>query len=401
MITKKIRKQRLLVIAHSYANFIKDQVECMAPYFDQIDVLVRYSPLAEISNILPINRLKPFRKTTKIDLTDLLANIRVIPLSMFYLPTDAGYKTLGKKHYRAAEYAIRKYDIRFDLIHAHFAWSAGYVGSKLKENYKVPFVVTAHGYDVDKLPFKNAVWKRKIEYVLNTADRIISVSNINIEYLNQLEISTSIAMIPNGFSSKLFWPKDTRLCREQLSLPLDKKIILTVGSLTPLKGHNYLIEAMGQVTKQRQDVLCIIIGEGRLKQTLKKQIRGLQLQDYVWLAGSKPHYELVNWMNTCDTFALPSLKESFGVVQVEALACGKPVVATCNGGSEEIITREDIGYLVAAGNATLLAETILIALGRQWSAEDIGNYARNFRWDDIVKLIMSIYEEVMSTAEDK
>jgi glycosyltransferase involved in cell wall biosynthesis len=116
--------------------------------------------------------------------------------------------------------------------------------------------------------------------------------------------------------------------------------------------------------------------------------------DYVKLAGGRPHNEIPIWMNACDVFVLPSLRESFGVVQIEAMACGKPVVATYNGGSEEIITSEDYGLLCESANPKALAEKILIAFDKEWDGETIRRYAEQFRWETIIEEIVAIYKSI-------
>jgi glycosyltransferase involved in cell wall biosynthesis len=88
------------------------------------------------------------------------------------------------------------------------------------------------------------------------------------------------------------------------------------------------------------------------------------------------------------------LRESFGVVQIEAMACGKPVVATYNGGSEEIIISEDYGLLCEPANPKELAEKILIALDKEWDGEKILRYAERFRWKNIAKEILEVYKDV-------
>ncbi len=102
------RHKRLLVIAHRYHSFVKDQVELIAPYFDEVVVLVRYKPIAEVARFLPVSALRRHTKAESIDLTDLPPNVRVVPVSLLYLPTDAGYKRLGEQHFRAADRIIRR-----------------------------------------------------------------------------------------------------------------------------------------------------------------------------------------------------------------------------------------------------------------------------------------------------
>ena len=120
----------------------------------------------------------------------------------------------------------------------------------------------------------------------------------------------------------------------------------------------------------------------------------LAAQIRVKLVGGRAHDEIPIWMNACDLFVLPSLRESFGVVQIEAMACGRPIVATYNGGSEEIITSADYGLLCEPASPEELVEKILIALDKEWDYENIRNYAEMFRWENIAKEILEIYMAV-------
>ncbi|VVB89746.1 Trehalose synthase [uncultured archaeon] len=389
-----IINKNLIVIAHSYKSFVKDSVDTTSKHFNQIDVCVRHNPFAEISNLLPINYLKPFTKENLIDLTNKPNNVNVIPTGVIYLPTKNGYFNLGEKHFKAVDAQIRRNNIKFDLIHSHFAWSSGYVGAKLKEKYKVPFIVTAHGYDIYDLPFRDDEWRERIEYVLNSADQIITVSTSNLKCINKLNVKTPVEVIPNGFDSNLFYSRDLKECRRALNLPLDRKVILSVGNLFEVKGHQYLIEAMQEVLKHKKDILCIIVGSGELKGKLEKQIKKLGLDSYIKLIGGRPHNEIPIWMNACDIFVLPSLRESFGIVQIEAMRCRKPVVATYNGGSEEIIISNEIGLLSETANAKDLAENILFALNKEWNIEMIMNYAEQFKWEIVIKKILDVYAKI-------
>ena len=391
----KLRNTRLLVISHSYNNFQKDPIESLSSYLDFVYVLVRYNPIAEISVYIPIPALERFTLDSKIDITNKPSNIKVYPIPILYGPSDSQYKKLGERHFRTVDRIIQKKNIKFDLIYSYFTWSAGYVGAGLKEKYNVPFIVTPRGYDIYDLPFKDEEWKEKIEYVLNTADYIVTISNSNLECIKKLNVKTPVKVIPNGFRQDLFYSKDLKKCRKTLNLPFDKKVILTVGSWVEIKGHKYLIEAMRKVVKHRKDVFCIIVGSGKLKGKLEEQIKKAGLENYVTLAGGRPHDEIPVWMNACDVFALPSLRESFGSVQIEAMGCGKPVVATRNGGSEEIITSDDYGFLVEPANSKELAEKILIALDKEWDDEKILNYAEQFRIENTVKKILEVYKSVI------
>jgi glycosyltransferase involved in cell wall biosynthesis len=181
-----------------------------------------------------------------------------------------------------------------------------------------------------------------------------------------------------------------------LDLPADKKIVLAVGNLQEVKGHKYLVEAMEYVVKKRKDVICLIVGNGRLEVMLKKQIKSAGLFDYVKLVVAKPHREIPLWMNACDLFVLSSLRESFGVVQIEAMGCGKPVVATYNGGSEEIITSKDYGLLCDPAKPEELAQNILSALYRVWDSDLIKKYSAQFSWNNISDQIQKVFSSSIS-----
>ncbi len=385
----------LAVICHSYNSFQKDPIDILAPGFSSVNVFVRTNPFAEAGNYLPIPQLERFFSAYKIDRTRIPENTHVYPIPIWYIPTDRNYKKLGKRHYSHVKSLIQKYGTKFDLIHAHFAWSAGYVGARLKEEYSVPFVVTAHGYDIYSLPFKDDEWREKIGYVLNTADHIITVSQSNFACIQKLEVATPVTVIPNGFRNDLFHPRDSSECRRALNLPQDKKIILTVGNLEPVKGQTHLVEAVQKIVRERRDILCVIVGAGKLRPALERQVRSLGLEDYVVLAGGKPHDEIPLWMNACDLFVLPSLNEGNPTVMFEALGCGKPFVGTRVGGVPEVIKSDRYGLVVEPADPGDLGEKILMALDREWDREAILRYAERYTWENVAKRIMSVYAQIL------
>lgn len=396
-----INNKKLLVICHSYNNFQKDSIEGLSRFFKEIRAFVRINSFAGISKFIPWTNLDRFTPSYKIDLSHKPSNVTVIPTSLYYFPGDIFYKSLGLKHFNTVSRAMKRYNFHFDFIHSHFTWSAGYVGARLKEEISVPFVVTAHGYDIYSLPFKDQEWREKIEYVLNSADHIITVSKSNLACIKKLEVSSPVSVIPNGFRSDLFYPRETSECRRILGLPSDLKIILTVGNLEPIKGQKYLIETIREVIRERKDILCVIIGSGKLHTTLMRQIISDGLEDYIIMKGGKPHDEIPLWMNACDRFVLPSLNEGNPTVMFEALGCGKPFVGTRVGGVPEIIISDEYGLLAEPTNPDDLAEKILVALDREWDREAILAYAERFTWENVVKEIMGVYEQVLGRNLDE
>lgn len=383
-----MKYQNMLVITNNFPDlynrsvgniFVKEQIQSIKKYFKNITVI---SPVAY--------GMERLRNTTYEDYT--FDNVSVYFPKYFNIPFCYFWpKCIWLSfEYRAISDLIQKKRISFDIIHAHFTWPSGAVAVELKKKYRVPLIITEHTSET----YLNAVYKKDAMYIHTwyQSDAIIRVKD-DLSLLSDIRIpQNKLYYIPNGYDPLMFSQQNTLTCRNKLNLPLDKKIILNVGNLySKLKGHRYLIEAMAQIVKNRDDVLCIIIGSGKLENELNKKVKYLQLENYVKLIGGRSHEEISIWMNSCDIFVLPSLKESFGVVQIEAMACGKPVIATYNGGSEEIIISKSYGYLVEPANSKQLSEMILRALDENWDCGMIRNYSSKYSWDIVSKQLLDLY----------
>ncbi|MCD4743368.1 MAG: glycosyltransferase [Desulfobacteraceae bacterium] len=391
----KLKNKNILFIIHNYNTFQKDQIEVLAKYFNKVYVLVRYKPIAELSKFLPISYLKLHTKKFVFQLENKPENVSVIPVPLFYFPTRSSYKKLGEKHLKKTIEIIDSQNIKFDIIHSHFTWSAGYVGSQLKKIYGKPFVLTTHRYDICQLPYINKSWKTRIKNVIKHADINITVSNKNLNYYKLLRIPTeNIQVIANGFTSSLFFPKDKNKVRKKLNLPIKKKIIMIVANLEPQKGHKYLINSIKNLKKKYSDIHCIIIGDGTLKNTLQHQINSNNLKKEIVLCGAKKHNEIPDYINACDIFVLPSLSEGNPTVMFECLGCGKPYVGSNVGGVPEIITTEDYGLLYEKEKTHKLTETLIKAIEKDWDYGKIIEYSKQFEWANIGKEIIKNYEKI-------
>lgn len=391
-----IKSRNIYYICHTYDSFQKDQIDTLSPYFHHATVFIRAGSLIDLAGGLFPEKYGKYTSKAKINWTSKPNNSEVFLTPVRYFPIDFDYLHMGERHFHSVIKAVQKQKISPpDIIHSHFLWSAGYVGMRLKEKYEAPFIVTGHGYDVYDLPFKSKAWNKRICQVLNSADHIITVSNTNLACIQKLNIETPVSVIPNGFDASQFHPIDQIECREKLGLPVDKKILLTVGNCVAIKGQKYLIEAMKDIHTKYPDVICVIVGGGELYPNLQKLVVEMGLQNCVRLVGRRPHEEIPLWMNACDVFVLPSLNESFGVVIIEAMACGKPVVASNVGGVPEIICSETYGLLSQPGNAKDLSDKILLALERDWDTQGIREYAKKYTWDTVCKEILELYKSCM------
>lgn len=391
------KNRNLLVLSHTYNSFIKDPVEILAKEFNKVYVLVRYQPIAELSRYIPLPYFKSRAKYSKkhsIDLTNKPKNVEIIPVPLWYLPFKSVYYYVGLQHANAVLKMIKKKNITFDMIHAHFGWSAGYAGMKVKEKYNKPLVVTGHGYDVYDLPFRSERARRCLTEVFKSANELITVSEKNNKYLKQLGIKNA-HIIPNGYVRSLFYFKPQKDCRKKLGLSMDKKIILTIGNLEKVKGYEYLIEAINMVKAKYPDVLCLHIGGGPLEGILKQKVKSLGLESNYKFLGKIPHDKLVDYFGACDIFALSSLNEGNPTVMFETLGCGKPFIGTNVGGIPDVITSSEYGLLTESKNSLLLSKNILKALDTKWNSDKIIKYSAQYSWENICKEILKIYKAIL------
>jgi glycosyltransferase involved in cell wall biosynthesis len=384
---------KILYLVHNYNSFQKDQIDAIAEHFNKVYVIVRYKPLSRIVKYLPFYSLNKFDDKYVINMKGTPENVKVFKASVFYIPFGIFNRLLGMVHYREVDKVIRKNNIKFDLIHSHFIWSSGYVGMKLKEKYNKPFFVTGHGYDVYKLPFKNKWWCEKIKSILNYANSILTVSEGNKKYLLKLGVKESdISVVGNGYNPDLFFDMNKKKAREGLNIPEKRKVLVSVGNLEEVKGHKYLIEAVKILKKKYPDILCYLVGGGSLHSEYTALIKDYGLQENVFLVGYVKHEDVNKWMNAADIFVLPSIQESFGIVQLEALATGTPIVSTRTDGSLELIKEGKVGLLCNVANAEDLASQIDTAFKKSWRSEEMIDYSKEFTWEDISERILKLYE---------
>jgi glycosyltransferase involved in cell wall biosynthesis len=304
---------------------------------------------------------------------------------------------LATKASVAAVNALCRKNLRFDLIHAHFL-SGGFIAATLKDKLIIPLILTVHGHDVYSTPFKPE-WRELAKTIFYHSDHIITPSYFNVKHLSLLGVPKyKISVIPNGYDESLFKPLPKEFARKRLNLPSGKRIVISVASLVPVKGHEDLIDAMRIVSKKYNDVILFIIGSGLLFGELNKKVKEYDLRNKVFIIGRRPHNEIPLWINASDVFVLPSLREGFPTVIPEAMGCGKPIVATNVGGIPEAISSNDLGILVNPKDPYALASAILEALDKRWDPEIISQHAKKYSWSNLAKQIINVYNMVLFNA---
>ena len=396
---KFLKSKSLLLVVPHFKVFIKDQSLSIRPYLKNMTVLIPTPYFSHMVLRLPYieKHFRPLELCVKSQ-DELAENYTLILPKFFTLPI----KTLRKRNYYLATKscikALSKNSINFSLIHAHFLEN-GFIGAHLKNSYGKPLVVTAHGSEVYDLPFRDRWYNSLARFVLTEVDQVITVCKFNAEKLLSLGASSKkLHVIPNGYDEQLFKPFPTAKAREKLGLPLNKKILLSVGNLVDVKGHTYLIGAMPLVLRKRKDVLLIIVGSGPLKELLQSMVKKYGLEYYVMFVGGKRHEEIPIWMNASDIFILPSLQEGFPTVIPEAMACGKPIVATKVGGVPEAICSDELGVLVPPKDPESLSWAILEGLNRKWDSNMILKHAKKYSWSELAKQILLTYQKALNKA---
>jgi len=393
-----LKDKNILYIVHNYTSFQKDQIEEASRHFNKVYVLVRYKLVTVIANALKLKVLQKYREENCIDTHDLPDNVEIFKTPVSYIPYGPIYKLVGNFHYKAVKKVVEGNNLKFDIVHSHFLWSAGYAGMKIAQEYSVPFVVIGHGYDVYSLPFKDKWWGKISTEILHNASEIITVSNSNKKSLVRLISGKKINVIPNGFSPELFHMIDRDKSRKELGIDGKAKICLTIGNLIKIKGQRYLIEAMKSLSKKHEPLLLYIVGAGPLQSSLQKYVYELGLEEKIKFVGVKPHNEIEKWINAADLLVISSLGEGAPVVLMEALSCGVPVVGTKVGNIEEVLNSEEYGYVCDSKDTNALVGAIDRALSKSWNRVKISEYGKQFTWAKANEKIVKIYSKLL---EDK
>ena len=292
-----------------------------------------------------------------------------------------------------------KKEFGFQVIDAHYVYPDGLAAVLLGWMFKVPVVVSARGSDLNV--FKDfPIIRRIIQWTLQRANAVITVSQaLKDEAVNLGVPPEKVRVIPNGVDPIKFYPLAKDEARKELGLPLDgRKIIVSVGNLTSNKGFDLLIKSLKEISEKSKEinVLLLIIGGGAQKRALEDLIQKFDLHSVVQLSGSVPHERLVWYYNAADLVCLMSEREGWPNVVLEALACGRPVLAPPVGGIPEIVATPQVGSLVER-DVVKIAQGLEQALQRSWSPQEITEYSKTFTWTRSAESVRHVLMAVLSS----
>ena len=275
-----------------------------------------------------------------------------------------------------------------DIIHAH-VFSAGVPAVILGKIYKIPVVITEHwtGFPrhiLGKLGILKAC------FAMNRAKIILPVSKDLEKAIKSYGIKNRFEIVPNVVNTEIFYPPSQKANNKI-------KKMLFVALLSPQKGVPYLLQALAQLKQKRQDFVLDIVGDGPNREEYEKLSKELGLGEIVEFHGLKTKLKIAEFMRNSDFFVQPSLYETFGVVYIEAMACGKPIIATQLSVLQEKINKE-IGILVSPKNTEVLTDAIDYMLDhyQNYSSEKISGYAKeNFGYEVIGEKLDKIYRKIL------
>ena len=283
---------------------------------------------------------------------------------------------------------IVKKEGKVDIIHAQSSLWGGISAAYVAKKYNIPLVITEHSSVKRGAYVRESYYKRIIDSY-KSADKIIAVGNGLKKEIEELSGRKDIKVIGNLVDLSLF---DIRNAEKDSG----DFTFFSVAFLEGEKGFDTLIKAFAKKFRNEK-VRLVIGGDGSQKEWLKGIAKSENVENQVIFTGALSREEVAKWMNKCDTFVLPSRYETFGVVYIEALASGKPVIGAFNGGAEDIVNK-NVGILVEKDNIEQLSEAMnyIKTNINKYNPSEIRRYCTDkFSAKVIINKIISTYEEVL------
>jgi glycosyltransferase involved in cell wall biosynthesis len=282
--------------------------------------------------------------------------------------------------FRAALRLVRRLEAageRFEVIDAHYAYPDGVAAARLGRALRLPVVITGRGTDLTLIP-NDARARVQILWAAREAVAMVTVCEDLRRRLIVLGAPAERTLVlRNGVDLGLFCPRDR--ARARAALGIEGFTLLCVGSLIPRKGHDLVLEALAQLP----DCRLVIAGDGPRRAELEAFARRLGVGDRVRFLGETPHADLPDLYAAADVLLLPSSREGWANVLLEAMACGTPVVATDVNGTGEVVRSRAAGMLMPERTPQCLIETLGRLRADMPARGDTRRYAEGFGWASI------------------
>jgi D-inositol-3-phosphate glycosyltransferase len=313
--------------------------------------------------------------------------------------------------------------IHYDVLHSHY-WLSGLAARELRAAWGTPIVQMFHTLALLKNQVASSPAEMESEQriaaegeIMRFADRIVAATTLERDQMCALYGANPahISVVPPGVDLQRFRRLPADDAKAQIGVPAAHRMILFVGRIQPIKGIDTLIRAIallrGRDPEMRSKICVAIIGgdadadagqeQGELAR-LRDLRESLGLGDLVTFLGSKDQDTLVNYYSAASVVVAPSHYESFGMVALEAMACGTPVVASDVGGLSINVADGFNGYLVPAGDAEALAAKLALLLKydslRKQLSWQASRWAERYSWSNIAEEVMVVYEKALMSA---
>jgi len=296
----------------------------------------------------------------------------------------------------------------YDLVHSHY-WLSGPAGIALAQTWNKPHVATFHTLAEVKRQARSGI-EDPIErsaterWIAAETDAIVVSDGHERDFLARLYDAPleKIAVVPGGVDIDLFHPRNQDEARTRLGLNGDK-VILCVGRLDPLKGVDLALTSAA-LLEDREHINIVLVGGDLEKdpevQRLADLVDAWGISDHVRFEGAVPHDELPWYYSAADVLMVPSYYESFGLVALEAMACGTPVIAARVGGLPSLVRDGETGYLVPWHCPEPFAERLEVLLAHDDLREHMGQaayqHAQGMAWDAVAQRFISLYEDLVT-----
>jgi glycosyltransferase involved in cell wall biosynthesis len=393
---------KVLVLSHMYPStanevsgiFVHEQVKALVEKGVDVRVVspVPWAPF-------PVNRMsQKWKAYSRIPARSVWDGIKVSYPRYLAFPKGWFFASSGKHMYQGIKKVVAEIyrEFPFDLIHAHVALPDGYAAMLVANKLAKPFVVTIHGADAYVTVSRNRQCHEGVSKVVEAAARVIVVSERLKQVLGKKlgEVKNNMTVIYNGVSLSKAYPG-------QVSKTDSSKILLSLGYLIERKGHRYVLEAVAQLLPRYPELRYLIAGSGPLRPDLEALTRKLGIQSNVQFLGFVPNKDLPRLLSLCDIFVLPSWDEAFGVVYLEAMLNGKPVIGCQGEGPEDFVEHGKTGLLVKPRNVESLIEALDFLLSHPDEAKAMGERARevvlaNYTWEKNAEKTIAVYREVLN-----
>ncbi|HVU59626.1 MAG TPA: glycosyltransferase [Candidatus Saccharimonadales bacterium] len=365
-------------------------------------------------------------KITKTHVVTVAKGLRVIRVKAgpkHYMPRD-NFLYVVEEFTANVRKFISEEHLHYDIIHSNY-WFSGIIGMKLARQLKLPQVHVYHSIgqirfnalkeyiaqQEDYVFFQTrASWERKIAQTVNG---VVATSPIEQEEIHQFfDVPVSkITCIPIGVDTRLFQPGDQQRARSRLHLATDRPILLYVGRIEWRKGLEVLLHALAQLPPAVATAKLYIVGGGQNSEKkgldkgeidrLTTIAKELGIHRRVRFLGAKKQEEIAPYYVAADACVVPSLYEPFGIVPLEAMACGTPVIASRTGGLQYTVIDSKTGYLVSPGDASGMADRIATVLQKGKAAYSDAARQRvidNFVWPKIAEATLHYMTSIINGA---